>query len=356
MKKVIFINIFSAVGGGEIYLKRLIQKLQPFISPDSYILTPSCKILDKLSINRVEVHGVQPTKRVSFLLDLLKTLIEIRKFIKESNPDVVIINGDRAILMAPFLKGKYKLIGIKHMLLESAFKYIINFLPFCSLSTLVTISNYHVTNYTRFWFSGYFKQKIKMIYNAVDINHFCVSCILPNEHAVSFVEVATLEERKGQIDLLYAFKELKDEGYDINLLFVGAGKDYERYKSIVADLDLNNDIWFTGFQNDIRPYLSKENTVLMLPSYDEGLPFVLLEAMSCSVPVISTTIAGIPEVIESEVNGFIHTPGNRNEIKLYMKRFIESPALIRKMGAHGRIKAEKIFSENVWISKWTHLI
>lgn len=356
MKKVIFVNIFSSVGGGEIYLKRLIQKLQPFISPNSYILTPSCKILDELSINQVKVHGVQSTKRISFLLDLVKTLIQIRKFIKESNPDVVIINGDRAILMSPFLKGKYKLIGIKHMLIKSVFKYIINFFPFCSLSTIVTISNYHVTNYTRFWFSGRFKQKIKMIYNSVDINHFCLSCFLPNEHAVSFVEVATLEERKGQIDLLYAFKELKDEGYDINLLFVGTGKDYERYKTLVADLNLNNDVWFAGFQNDIRPYLSKKNTVLMLPSYDEGLPFVLLEAMSCSVPVISTTVAGIPEAIDPGVNGFIHTPGKRDEIKLYMKRFIESPVLIRKMGTDGRIKVENIFSENVWVSKWIQLI
>lgn len=353
MKKIAFINIFHGVGGGgEVYLSRLINKLCPSIVSESFLISPSCKVLNSVPIKREFITGVSMELTTNTVFEMLKTVIEINRILKRNKPDIIIINGDRAILLSPFLFTASRKIGVKHMLIASKFKFLLNLFSFKSLDKIVTISNFHVENYTSFGFGSSFSNKLTMIYNSVAVDYFKVDKIKKDNDIVTFIEIASLEKRKGQLDMLTVFANLRSRYKNIILKFVGAGSaDYE-YRKFVEEHGLSTSVFFLGFQSDVRSFLSEDKCVFVLPSYDEGLPIVLLEAMSCCLPVISTSIAGIPEIIDQEKNGFIFTPGDTAQLEKYMEYFIQNPKRIDEIGAEGRRKVLDTFNEKDWVEKW----
>ena len=85
----------------------------------------------------------------------------------------------------------------------------------------------------------------------------------------------------------------------------------------------------------------------MLPSYAEGLPISLLEAMTYSMPVITTDVGGIPEIVRDGVNGIMHKPGDKEAIFRAMSHYIENPGDIQKHGDAGRKVSEAFTPEAI---------
>ena len=357
MKKIAFINIFRGVGGGgEVYLSRLINNLAKSIDAESFLISPKCKVLDSVLVKKKCISGVSMNLTAYTIFEMLKSIIEINCILKRERADIVIINGDRAILLSPFLFNIPKKIGIKHMLILSKLKFYLNFLPFSLLDRIVTISNFHIKNYLSFGHEKFFVDKLSMIYNSVDVNHFDVKQTKSHYKIITFVEVASLDKRKGQLDLLVAFERLCKKYENIHLNFIGIGKSEREYKDFVETRGLENSVSFYGFQSDVKSFLSLDNSVFVLPSYDEGLPIVLLEAMSCGLPVISTSIAGIPEIIDQKINGFLFIPGDIKMLEMHMEYFIKNPDQITKMGIKGRSKVVAVFNEEEWKKQWLALL
>ncbi len=127
---------------------------------------------------------------------------------------------------------------------------------------------------------------------------------------IQFTFLGLIGERKGVFDLLKAAKMLIEKGEKI-CLNIGGNGDIERLNKEIINLKLENNIRFLGWiSEDERDLLLKKTDIYVLPSYGEGMPMSVLEAMSYGIPVISTNVGGIPELVVDKEAGYIIEPGD----------------------------------------------
>lgn len=131
------------------------------------------------------------------------------------------------------------------------------------------------------------------------------------EHPARLVCVGRLCEQKGQLLLLQACGVLKSRGVKFELVLAGDGEMRQIIEQTIASEGLQDNVRITGWisSEQVRDELLKARA-LVLPSFAEGLPIVLMEAMALKRPVISTLVAGIPELVEHEVHGFLAPAGD----------------------------------------------
>ncbi len=135
---------------------------------------------------------------------------------------------------------------------------------------------------------------------------------------------------KGIHDLLAVLPEVVKIHPNLRLL-VGGNGEIDNAKDIVAREGLTNYVEFMGWvSGDLKRDLLENADIFVLPSYKEGLPVSLLEAMSYGIPVISTTVGSIPELIDDKVNGFLISPGDRLALQ----------NLIVQLGIDARLRVE----------------
>ena len=120
-----------------------------------------------------------------------------------------------------------------------------------------------------------------------------------------------VSKRKGSYDIPLIAKEVIKECKDVKFILGGNG-DIESLKKIIKDNGLEECIelkgWVDGVQKD---KLLREAKIFFLPSYNEGMPMAILEAMAYGLPVITTNVGGIPTVIENNINGYVANPGDK---------------------------------------------
>lgn len=151
--------------------------------------------------------------------------------------------------------------------------------------------------------------------------------IIKSEKNINILFLAVLIERKGILDLIEAAKLIKDENklsnFKLNFIIAGSGEEEQKCRDMVNSYELDNQFKFVGWVNgDQKKQLLKESNIFVLPSYNEGLPVAILEAMSYGIPVISTNVGSIEEAIKHEYNGFIHSPGDINMLKEYIVNLV----------------------------------
>lgn len=136
---------------------------------------------------------------------------------------------------------------------------------------------------------------------------------------------------KGHITLMDAIKLLKDKGYDVRIRFVGDGPKLEEFKTYAKSLGIDDKVEFTGRLSDgasVRRVIS-DTDIFVLPTFAEGLPRALLEAMSEGLPCLSSPICGIPEVLSKD---FLYDFADSNGFAIGIERFITNPELMTKVG------------------------
>ena len=149
--------------------------------------------------------------------------------------------------------------------------------------------------------------------------------------------VGRLVPSKGQHVLIQALDHLVKDGQNVKLRFVGDGPDRKSLESMVERLGLAPKTIFEGAVNqDKIQALYHQADAFVLPSFAEGIPIVLMEAMSMQVPCITTRITGIPELIRDGVDGLLVTASDDDELASAIKRLICAPALCRELGEAGR--------------------
>lgn len=160
-----------------------------------------------------------------------------------------------------------------------------------------------------------------------------------------------LGERKGTQDLIRAFKIVKDKIPNASLKLGGDG-DIARYRRLVSELGLTESIEFLGWVSgkDKENLLAKAD-IYCLPSYNEGFPMGILEAMSAKVPVVASTAGGIPDAITHEQSGMLSEPGDIETLAENLVDIIQDrdKNIALSEAAHLRFKAN--FSLDVIISK-----
>jgi len=146
--------------------------------------------------------------------------------------------------------------------------------------------------------------------------------------------VGRICEQKGQLLLIEAAKKLHDANQDFSLILAGDGEMRGEVESLIQQYKLQGKVTITGWISsvEVRKHILASQ-LLILPSFAEGLPVVLMEAMSLRRPVISTYIAGIPELVKEGENGWLCTAGDVDALTSVMQKALETPInVLKKMG------------------------
>jgi colanic acid/amylovoran biosynthesis glycosyltransferase len=179
--------------------------------------------------------------------------------------------------------------------------------------------------------------KIHVVRCGVD-TQFLAAPPTPLPEQPNLVCVGRLSEQKGHVILLQAAQLLKQAGVKFLLTLVGDGPLRPQLEAQIQDLGLAEHIQITGWAdtNRVRQEILAARA-LVLPSFAEGLPVVLMEALALQRPVITTYVAGIPELVQPGYNGWLVPAGAVSELALAMRAALEATALdLEKLGEQGQ--------------------
>lgn len=184
--------------------------------------------------------------------------------------------------------------------------------------------------------------KINVIRCGLD-GRFLQSQPLPVPESPQLVCVGRLCEQKGTLLLVTAAKLLKDQGYQFKLVLVGDGEMRPEVEQLIDQFGLQSMITITGWASSdtVLQHIQAART-LVLPSFAEGLPVVLMEALSLHRPVISTYVAGIPELVVPGNSGWLVPAGSIEPLVDAMAEALTAaPATLQILGQQGaeRVKA-----------------
>jgi len=193
--------------------------------------------------------------------------------------------------------------------------------------------------------------KLRVIYCGVD-----TPALEPHEDGrdraggpLRVVCVGRLVPAKGQMVLLEALAELAARGHEARLELIGDGPMREALERATRDLGVEEHVVLLGALGhpEVIERLRGAD-ILCLPSFAEGVPIALMEAMALGLPVLTTRVMGIPELVEDGASGLLVAPGNRDELASALQRLIEDDGLRRALGRAAR---ERVVAEfDLWQS------
>ncbi|MEL7105726.1 MAG: glycosyltransferase [Pseudomonadota bacterium] len=183
--------------------------------------------------------------------------------------------------------------------------------------------------------------KMKIVHCGVEPDRYGATLAEDGQHLVFVGRLAAV---KGVAMLLRAVADLAATHPDLRLTLIGDGPERTSLEALAGELGVNGQVTFAGArtQAEVAETLSTAN-LFVLPSFAEGVPVVLMEAMAARLPVITTRIAGIPELVEDGVAGRLVPPGNLDALVAAIKDLLADPAAAKAMGAAGRAKVEAEF-------------
>lgn len=170
-----------------------------------------------------------------------------------------------------------------------------------------------------------------------------------NDGKLHLMYMGEISNRKGAFDLLKAVADEKDYFKDKLLLRMGGNEVDGDIKAFIRDNGLDGFVEYEGWISGQKKVdcLTWED-IYILPSYNEGLPIAILEAMSYKHPIISTPVGGIPEIIENGRNGLLVTPGDTKAIANAIKFYIVNKDKISEHGKYAFEIVKDFFPEKVF--------
>lgn len=191
--------------------------------------------------------------------------------------------------------------------------------------------------------------------SGVNLNEYKV-LEYPNEDVINFVYIGRIMKEKGFGQYIEAAEYIKDK-YP-NTMFNIAGEYEDDYKSKVQELESKGVVKYHGSVIDMVNEIYKNVHCVIHPTYyAEGLSNVLLEALACGRPIITTNRPGCKEVVEDGINGFITKQKDTQDLIKNIEKFLSLTNSERKqLGLNGRQKVEKQFDRNIVINKYIETI
>lgn len=157
--------------------------------------------------------------------------------------------------------------------------------------------------------------------------------------------IGRLSYRKGLFDLLECAKTVCRR-YDVRFILVGKGELEQKIRAIIEKEGLQDRVILMGHQSrEELVKLYQRATIFVLPSHYEGLPTVLLEAMSCGLPVVATNVSGCPDVVSDGENGFLIPAKSPEMMVEAISRLLDDEALRNALGKNARKTIEE---HNTW--------
>lgn len=152
-------------------------------------------------------------------------------------------------------------------------------------------------------------------------------------------------------DLVYAMKIVTKEVPEARLVLVGDGPDRHNTEQLIHRLDLKENVTLTGFRSDVANLLQCSDA-MVLCSETESAPLTLLEAMSCGLPVVATSVGGIPEIVQDGVNGFLVETKHPEEIASKLLKLNSDKELRRRLGDAARKTIETKYTADKVVKQY----
>ncbi len=221
---------------------------------------------------------------------------------------------------------------------------------FCKCDRFVVLSEswkkFHITNL------GFKPEQVTVMYNPVKVPAEVPLRINPvASEPIKLIFLGYIGKRKGAFDLINAFAQLPESSKANSILIMAGDGEVEAAKDLVKSLNLTDNIIFPGWiDTEQRDRLLTQADIFVLPSYNEGLPLSMLEAMAWELPVIVTPVGGIAEIVTDGENGLLIEPGNLEQLSTAMQSLITNQDLRLSLRTKARQSILPQDINNYWLS------
>ena len=332
--KVAIVLMHFNYGGGE----RMVSLLASHLDLSRFDVRVFCVYgdpQDNVMERAVLDHGVPITyirKGLGFSPKYLaKTWCELSKF----KPDIVHTHLNACMYCAPWVMvHRAKLLHTIHNVPEKEAagfrRKLMGYLYRIGKAVPVAISERNRELTAQFY--GLSPKKVEMVVNPVDLGAFKDDLRIPWENRTyDFINVARFEPQKNQTGLIKAFSRFIRDGHpDSKLAIVGDGSLRLSCEQLTRELGIACNVDFLGKRDDIAA-LMQDSKCFILPSDYEGLPMTILEAMAAGLPVLATSVGGVPDVVEDGVTGLLVPAGDEDALVAAMERMVLSDACLESM-------------------------
>jgi glycosyltransferase involved in cell wall biosynthesis len=369
-----YFPIAGGTGAYVYYLSRQLQKQGHNVHIITRHKMNSTETVDGVNIAYVKSEGHPLTKYWGFARATSKKLEELNKKsaldIIHANlplvPNFAIPKGSANALISTVhstWKGEAEAIrheGLRKLNTNERFMLEFNYLLKSSekklmkrSDALIAVSMYTKEELTEFYDID--EEKIHVIYNGVDVEKF-----KPNKDRAGLRRELGLEEkqkiilfvgrlyqRKGLDTLLQSIPKVIQNFKDVKFVLSGEGfkQNKEKLLKLAKKLDIENHVLFAGYFPDEKlPDLYATSDIFVLPALYENFPFAILEAQATGLPVISTRVGGIPELITNNENGLLVDPADSEQLTEATLTLLQNPHFAEKLGRSGRKLVEEKFA------------
>ena len=221
---------------------------------------------------------------------------------------------------------------------------------------ITTISDYAKSQIFR-WIEFDNWHKVHIVRCGLDGSYFeDTICSLPEERCL--VSIGRLCEQKGQMILIDAAAKLLEELEDFQLTIIGDGEFRSTLEEAIEAKGLTRYVRLVGWLDNVAVKNQiQQSRGLVMASFAEGLPVVIIESLALRRPVISTWIAGVPELVSHGESGWLVPPGNSDQLATAMKELLMSPVeLLEEMAQRGQSLARANHSVSTEAEKLRELI
>jgi len=196
-------------------------------------------------------------------------------------------------------------------------------------------------------------EKVAVIPNGIIIQHSVKTVKSPKDENINVTYLGALKRRKGYQEIIYAIPDIVSEVNNMHFYLAGEVCDFENYKEVtdfIKENRLEKYITFSGVVEGEDKYrlLEKADIFCFPPIEPEGQPLVILEAMACGLPVISTEFGAIPDIVKNGENGFVISPGNRQQLVKKITELANSFEKRQEMGKASKRMYENHFTREKW--------
>ncbi len=321
-------------------------------------MTDSEKEAVEAQIESARVNGVRivaaPSlvRRVSPVRDIL-ALVDLVRIIRKEMPDIVHTHTSKAGILGRLATKLINVPSIVHTphghvfyghfgpWLSRIFIWIEKLFS-CFTDRIITLTEGEKKDYLELSLCA--PGKLFKIHSGVDIEKFKrnpVSAVekkrslglAQNNLVVGFV--GWLLPIKGPMHLLKAMENVWQHHDDSILVFIGKGELDVDLRAEALRTGANGRVHFLGWRNDIQEIMPLFD-IFVLPSLNEGMGRVLVEAMAAGKPIVASNVGGIPDLVEHDVNGLLVPPGDEKALAAGIRQLIDDPEKAKIMGQRGR--------------------
>lgn len=202
-----------------------------------------------------------------------------------------------------------------------------------------------------------YRHKTVLAYeHSVDFTKFHIDkSLAERDYIIGFI--GRLTEVKGIINFVKAISLLSEKKNKASFLIAGTGELYSEIERFIRANRLKSQVTLAGWipHEDLPNTLNKLK-LLVLPSYSEALPNVMLEAMACGTPVLATTVGGIPDIVKDGETGLLLNSNDPYHIAKKIAELIDDPELLEKVSKNAYKLVRNNFGEELTLRTWQKLL